>query len=274
MALLDSVLNNVSVGSGSSTVASTGSSGVPGSGDAIAAGSTNKIDVSFLDSLYAGGKLTPANRDAILAGSDPSVYGLSQYDLYYLTVGRLGSKSALPAACFSLIVAWSATSAYQAGQIVTYQPVGAAGVQLYQASVLAPAGTLPTNTTYWVQLTGSQALLDVDLVNPALASVAAPGTGVLALQNTSGTVLGGIIVPAGRAYRINVSEVRPNARGSSMAVDANVRLVPLVSEQLNGDGSVTVTITPRWSQVATANNASIAAVALGNLASHLTVTLQ
>lgn len=327
---LDSVINNVDISGGSTS--SSGAGGVLGSGDSIPTVGGNQIDISFLDALYAGGKLTPAARDALLTGQDPSQFGLSAYDLFYLTCGRLGSKSAIAGSCFSLVLAFSLAAAYQPGQIVTYQPQGASGVGLYQAVQAVPAGTLPTNTAYWLQLAsptaqlvptwsstatypvgqivtyaaqngpiglyqvtsappagtlptnatywvplntpGPQALLDVDVLSPALASVSAPGSGILAVQQTSGTVLAGLIVPAGRAYKVTVSEIRPNNRGGSTPTDSNVRLVPLISEQINGDGSTTVTITPRWSQAATANNASIAAVSALSLAVRLTVTLQ
>lgn len=326
----DSVLNNVDISGNSSSTA--GSVDVLGSADSIPTVGGNKIDVSFLDALYAGSKLTPAARDAILGGQDPSQFGLSAYDLFYLTCGRLGSKSAIAGACFSLVLAFSVAATYQPGQIVTYQPQGASGVGLYQAVQAVPAGTLPTNTAYWTQLAsptaqpvpawsstatypigqivtyaaqngpiglyqvtsvppagtlptngtywvplntpGPQALLDTDVLSPALALVAAPGAGILALQQTSGTVLAGIIVPSGRAYKVTVSEIRPNNRGGSTPVDSTVRLVPLISEQINGDGSTTVTITPRWSQTATANNTAIAAVSALSLAVRLTVTLQ
>lgn len=110
-----------------------------------------EIDTSFLDALYAGGKVTAQQRDSILAGSDPGAVGLNAYDLWNLTNGRLGSRNTL-ATCMALIAAWSLAVSYQAGALVTYQPPGAPGVGLYQAQQAVPAGTTPTTSGYWAQI--------------------------------------------------------------------------------------------------------------------------
>lgn len=273
MGIIQTAFNKVSVGSAASPAAASSDGSVPGSGDSIVTAGNYKIDVSFLDSLYAANKLSPAQRDQILAGQDPANFGLGDYDLYYLTCGRLGSKTAT-SGLLALVATWSIALTYQAGQLVIYQPPGVVGLNLYQAIVRVPAGTLPTNPSYWVQVSGSSALLEADLVNPGLAGLSAPSSGILGLQSTSGTPLAGVIVPAGRGYRVTVSEIRPVTPGGATPTDSNVRLVPLISEQLNGDGSRVVTITPRWSQTATANASAIAAVGAASLTAHLTLALQ
>jgi len=50
------------------------------------------IDSTFLDALYGGGRLSASQRSAILDGADPSQFCLSDYDLFALTLGRLGAR--------------------------------------------------------------------------------------------------------------------------------------------------------------------------------------
>lgn len=98
MSFLAGILNKVTV-SGSSTSgstntltgASTGGS-VAGSGDAFTNGGGHQIDPSFLDSLYAAGKITAAQRESLLTRLDPRTLGLSDYDLWYLSGGQYGSR--------------------------------------------------------------------------------------------------------------------------------------------------------------------------------------
>ena len=52
------------------------------------------LNVAILDGLYTSGRLTPCQRELILAGGDPSLYGLSAYDLQALTCGRLQCAAA------------------------------------------------------------------------------------------------------------------------------------------------------------------------------------
>lgn len=277
-----------------------------------------EIDTSFLDALYAGGKVTAQQRDSLLAGSDPGAVGLNAYDLWNLTNGRLGSRNTV-GACMQLILAWSLATAYQAGALVTYQPPGAPGVGLYQAQQAVPAGTTPTTSGYWVQITsptaapiaiysdtgvyllgqivtyqppgtqnmglyqvkvalpsvgvqptvsafwqvlvspGPVVLVDVDVQNPALGLIAAGGAGILGQDNTVGSVLPTILLPAGRRYRITVSEVCPNVNGGSTPTDCHFRVEALAAETVTNNGTALV-ISPRWVRVGTANNAAIAAV--------------
>lgn len=278
-----------------------------------------EIDTSFLDALYAGGKVTAQQRDSLLAGSDPGAVGLNAYDLWNLTNGRLGSRTT-QATCMPLILAWSLATAYQAGAVVTYQPPGAPAVGLYQAQQAVPAGTTPTTSGYWAQLVsptaapiavysdtgvylvgqivlyqppgtqnmglyqvkvalpsvgvpptvsafwqvlvspGPVVLIDVDVQNPALGAIAAGGAGILGQDNVVGTVLPTIILPAGRRYRVTVTEVCPNANGGSTPTDCHFRLEALAAETVTNSGTALV-ITPRWVRIGTANNAAIAAVA-------------
>lgn len=328
MGFLDSATGKANV---QSTGGGGAGTGVPQS-DLVSVGG-GVIDTSFLDALYTGGKLTAGQRDAILSGSDPSSYGLNAYDLWNLTNGRLGSKSAASSS-MPLILAWVATVVYQVGQVVTYQPPGSAGVGLYQAQQTVPVNTPPTTAGYWVQLVsptaalispyselasyqvgqlviyqplGTQAaglyqakvappqvgiaptvtsywqqlvspgpvvLFDADLLNPALAGLSAPASGVLGQLNTSGSALSAITIPAGRRYRLTVGEVRPNVAGGSTPTDSHFRLELLAAETLNAvDGTVSLVITPRWAQIATANAAAIAAQAANLFAARARVEL-
>jgi hypothetical protein len=272
MALFDTITNKVTVQAGAS---SAGADPI-GSGDNITTAGGFRVDVSFLDALYAGGKLSAAQRDAILTGSDVTSFGLSQYDLYYLTVGRLGSRTA-PTAALGIIALWLSTTTYSAGQIVSFQPPGTQRQALYQASASGggPAGTPPTNTTFWTALTdpGPVVLFDGDVTNPALAAVAAAGAGIPSLQKTDGTALAAIVVPAGRRYRIWVSQVRPVTPGQAAPNDSAVLVDFSPSEAIASDGTnnVNLTLTPRWRQLSSANNAAIAAVAVGALSVRLRV---
>ena len=47
------------------------------------------INVQFLDALYGGDKLTAQQRSAILEGAEPWGFGLSAYDLFWLTFAHL-----------------------------------------------------------------------------------------------------------------------------------------------------------------------------------------
>lgn len=63
----------------------------PQPGGAVRAGA-HWIDSTFLDALYGGGRLGPSQRSAILDGADPSLFCLGAYDLFVLTLGRLGAR--------------------------------------------------------------------------------------------------------------------------------------------------------------------------------------
>jgi len=274
MSFFKGVLGNVSVDTSAAPAAT--ASAVPGSGDGIITVGGNKIDPSFLDSLYNGGKLSSAARESILNGGDVTIYGLSPYDLFYLTCGRLGSKTS-PVSTFATVPEYSANTTYSQGQIVQYQPTGARTPGLYQVTAAsAPAGTLPTNTLFFAALipAGPIVLYEAELTNPLLAAVGQPGAGILAQQNTVGTALPSFIVPAGRSYRHSVSDVRPAIRnGSTLPVDAHMWVEFTIVETLNADGSTTVAMTPRWVQIATGNNAAITVVNAGALASRVCIDL-
>ncbi len=184
MSITDTLFNNVTVTSSSGSSGSTASTAaVPGSGsnNAIQVIGGNPLDTAFLDALYAGGKLTPTQRDAILTGSDPSTFGLSQYDLYYLTVGRLGSKSSSCCA-MPLITAFALSVPYQQGQLVTYQPAGAPGLGVYQATTSVPAGTVPPNPAYWLTVVSPTAP-----IIPLYSATTAYPRGALVLWQAPGT---------------------------------------------------------------------------------------
>lgn len=275
MGLFDSVTGKVSVDTSEAPAAPT-SSEVAGSGDRILTVGGNKIDPSFLDSLYNGGKLTAAARENILNGGDVTIYGLSAYDLYYLTCGRLGAKTS-PVSCFAVVPTFSANATYTQGQIVQYQPTGARTPGLYQVTAASvPAGTLPTNIAYFVALipAGPVVLYEAELQNPALSAVSAAGASILAQQNTTGTALPAFIVPAGRSYRFSTSDVRPAIRnGSTLPVDAHLWVEFTIVETLNQDGTTTVAMTPRWVQIATGNNAAINLVTAATLAARVCIEL-
>ena len=152
--ILGSLFNTVTVAGvgdvGGGVNNGTGARNIPGSGsnNSIQTIGGFALDTAFLDALYGGGKVTQTQRDALLSGTDPSSVGLNQYDLWVLSVGRLGSRSG-GSCCTMPIAAWSGSSAYTVGQLVTYQPPGATASGLYQASVAVPAGTLPTAVAYW-----------------------------------------------------------------------------------------------------------------------------
>ena len=173
MSFLDSVLNKSSVAASTSADSNPStapaSATVPGSAEnnAIQVIGGQKVDVAFVDALYAGGKLTALQRESILTGSDPSLCGLNQYDLYYVTVGRLGSR--LTAAALGLIAAWSLTTAYTAGQIVLYTETGNTQGSLFQAQSAVPAGTAPTNTSYWSRLVGPGVGMSIVQYDPAVS---------------------------------------------------------------------------------------------------------
>ena len=152
--ILDNVLNTVTAGGVGGSAAAPAAATAPASGILYVGG--GQIDTAFLDALYTGAKVTAAQRDAIMAGSDPSAVGLNAYDLYYLTVGRLGSRVAA-AVGFPIIAIYSASTVYQAGQIVIFQPPGTVQVGLYQAGINVPVGTAPTVVAYWTQLSSPQA---------------------------------------------------------------------------------------------------------------------
>lgn len=145
-----------------------------------------QIDTSFLDCLYTGGRLSAAQRDSILAGSDPSAYGLNPYDLYNLTCGRLGGRERAPAA-FGLILLYSASSRYQAGDIVRYQAAGEAAPGLFQARQGVPAGTLPTAPGFWSPVVSPR---------PPIMAEYTPGLpyapGALVTYNPAGTQRAGL----------------------------------------------------------------------------------
>jgi hypothetical protein len=270
MAIFDGVSGKATVTSGGGSVAA---GDVPGSADKFITINGRQVDPSFLDALYAGGKVSASAREAILNGSDPTLYGLNEYDLFYLTARQLGSKSTA-ASTFGLIPAYSPTTVYPSGSIVSYQPPGTQYPGYYQSTVgNAPAGTLPTNLNFWqvIASPGPVVLIETDLLNPALAAVAAAGAGIAGIQNTSGTAVATITVPAGKRYKVTVSEARPNTAGTSMATDCNVDVVPLIAETLNADGTVSLVVTPRWTQLSTANNSAIAAVAASFLSARLRV---
>ena len=48
------------------------------------------LDVAILDGLYTGGKLNAGQREALLAGADPTKFGLSPYDLFALCPSLFG----------------------------------------------------------------------------------------------------------------------------------------------------------------------------------------
>lgn len=52
------------------------------------------LDSTFLDALYGGHKVTACQRSELLAGADPAAFGLNDYDLWWLTCGRLGRRGA------------------------------------------------------------------------------------------------------------------------------------------------------------------------------------
>lgn len=106
------------------------------------------IDTSFLDCLYTGGRLTGEHRDAILSGSDPSKYGLIPYDLYTLTLGRLGSADRAGFLVGPIRV-FSAARTYQAGDLVLYRAGSAEPFALLQARSQVPPGTLPAAGLFW-----------------------------------------------------------------------------------------------------------------------------
>lgn len=329
MGYFDSVTGKVNVTSQGGSGA--GDSRVP-QNDLVSVGG-GVIDTSFLDALYTGGRLTAGQRDAILAGSDPSAYGLNSYDLYNLTNGRLGSRGAA-STCMPLILAWAAAATYQVGQVVTYQPPGSAGVGLYQAQQTVPVNTPPTTAGYWVQLVspnlpiiaawseltnyqpgqlviyqppgtqsaglyqckatpptagtlptavaywqnlvspGPVVLYDADVLNPTLAGLSAPASGVFGQLNTSGTALPAITIPAGKRYRLIAGEIRPNLAGGSSPTDCHFRLELLAAETANAvDGTVSLVITPRWAQLATANAQAIAAQSANLFAARVRVEL-
>jgi hypothetical protein len=265
-------------------IVSGGSSSEPVGGvDAIKTIGGYKIDVSFLDALYAGNKLTASQRDAILGGSDPSGFGLSQYDLYYLTVGRLGSRTTPTTSSLPAIGAYNPALSYAVGALVTYAAPGVQVGGVYQALQQVPpqgsapggASSLPSNVAYWsvVVPPGPVVLFDADVLNPTLALVAAGGAGVSGVQSTSGTALATITIPNGRRYRLLSYDLRPNTAGTSMPTDHLLTFIPSAAEVLNGDGTTTLIITPRWFQQANANNAAIAAVAANAVAARLRVEL-
>lgn len=338
MGLTDSIFgrSTVSLGSQASQAAGTGSNGAglaTANNNAIQVINGNQVDTAFLDALYTGGKLTAVARDTILAGGDPSIYGLIPYDLYVLTCGRLGYRNASTSVTVPVVPLFSSTTTYQAGQMVLFPVPG--GQALYQAQQAVPAGTTPPAAGYWVQLAGPQSmasiamysgttayapgqlviyqqpgtqtfaiylcqvqtvagvlptvtanwlavtnpgpvvLFDADVTNPALATIATPASGVLGLQSTSGTALGPITIPAGRRYRIQTFNPRPAAALTSMPTDSNIQVFALAAESAIGDstGNVVLTITPRWTQTATANTAGVAAVAAGLLTARVRVEL-
>jgi len=263
----------------------------PPSGNVIHPGAYN-IDVGYLNALYGAGKLTPAQRTAILGGSDPSGMGLSSYDLYYLTDGALGNNSTVTTAGLSLIPAYNAASSYPQYQLVTFQPPGCQNAALYQAVQAVPANgasiaggaainALPTNTAYWTQLTnpGPVVLYDADVLNPALASAAGVAS-VPSTAETDGTALAALTIPAGRRYKILELGVHPAVAGGAMPADQKVDVDAYCVEVLNADGSVTLTVTPRWYQFqkaavsATSSGNSYGAVGAGTLVARLRIELQ
>lgn len=254
---------------------------VTGSNDSIRTVNNFEVDVSFLDALYAGGKISCNTRDRILAGADPAGFGLSEYDLYYLTVGRLGSKSACAPACAcAIIAAFVLTTSYKKGDLVSYTPPGAENAGLYQAaSDNVPVGTVPTVTTYWTQITspGPLYLYNSDITNPVLTAIAAPGGAeaatIVASAAYAGSALAALTVPSGRRYRAYVSEPRPSTPGQSMTATEVVKVNLRCVETLNTDGTVSLVITPFWNVEAVAPAAATTVVAVNALTARLRVEL-
>jgi hypothetical protein len=272
MSLLGGVTGKGSVSSSGGSSSASGS--VPGSSDLIVNAGGYQIDPSFLDSLYNGGKLSAAAREALLESSDPRVYGLNQYDLYYLTGGQFGSKLSATSAV-SVITDYSAITVYAQGTIVRYQPTGSLTAGLYQASVgSVPAGTLPTNTAYWIVLiaAGPVVLYNADVLNPTLAAVSAPGSGILGVQKADNSALASLTIPVGKRYKVVWDgEITPVIAGQDLPTDHYLRVVALLDETANADGTTGLVITPRWSQTSHTANTAIAAVTANTLRQRLRV---
>lgn len=272
----DDLFGNAEISTDSTSSSGGSTPAVPGSGENndIEVIGGFKLDKSFLNALYAGGKISAQQRESILQGADVSTLLLSQYDLFYLTVGRLGSRTA--AASLKLIPLFLATAVYAVGDLVQYQPAGTSAPGLYQAVVAPPVGTLPTDNRYFQAIIAAPVspLIDADIVCPAAAAVAAAGAGILGQGNNNGASLTPVTIPAGRRYRMWVSEIRGTNAGTPLPTDCHYRVELLNTEQINGDGSVTLTITPRWAQIATANNAAIAAITAGAFTARVKVELQ
>lgn len=79
------------------------------------------IDSTFLDALYGGGRLGPSQRSAILDGADPAQFCLSDYDLFALTLGRLGARETMRSPANLLVLA--AGAALVPGQAVWVHPL-------------------------------------------------------------------------------------------------------------------------------------------------------
>jgi hypothetical protein len=260
MSIFDGVIGNAKVNSASSN-GGTPAPAVPGSGTPNAIQTINNFQVDYtppgasVPGLYQASGQVPA-------GFLPTV-----------TSAWTQLVSATPGA----IPVYSSTTTYPLGQFVQYTPSGAQLPGLYQVILAnAPAGTLPTNATYFVQVVspGPQVLFDADITNPSLAAVSAPGAGIPSIQKTNGTALAALTVPPGRGYKLIIQDPRPATRGTSLATDHMLRLLGAISEAQAADGvSWNVTITPYWFQEAFANNSAIAAVSTGTVAVRLRVEL-
>lgn len=181
------------------------------------------------------------------------------------------------------IAAWDATKQYYKGDLVSYSPSGALYPGLYKATGAAPAvGAAPLSSagvanSGWAPILspGQQVIFDSNITNPAAGAVAvAPAATITAMVTNDGTPVGPLSIPVNRRYRVRVSDPRPAVAGASMPADCHVGVFPRCVEVLNLDGTVTLTITPRWECIASAAAATIAAIAANTLTVRLTVELE
>lgn len=178
-----------------------------------------------------------------------------------------------------IVVDYKYMQAYFRGDLVRYSPNNNRWPGVYQVTVLAvaqditpvPASGVGLNPG-WAEVVrpGPALIAEIDVLNPALSAVGAQAN-ITGIRGAAGTALGAMTIRSGKRYRLTITEPRPANIGQSMATDSVVKLFAGCAEVLNADGTVTLTITPRWEAVSTAINVDLAAIAANTLTARICI---